>query len=83
MTAESLKTLSLVSLFVFLFGALGFLVDVLVNAMFLYNEASSLRVYEYLVRTRLFTVTSVTYHLLTAALFAFLALSIVYRWKPT
>ena len=83
MTAESLKTLSLVSFFVLLFGALGFLVAVLVNAIFLYSESPSLAAYEYFVRTKLFTVTSVTYHLLTAALFAGLALSIVYRWKRT
>jgi hypothetical protein len=81
MTAESLKTLSLISLFGFLFSALGFLVAVLLNAIFLYSESASLTTYEYLVRTKLFTLTSVSYYILTAALFAGLALSIVYRWK--
>jgi len=81
MTAESLKTLSLISFFVFLSSALGFLVAVVLNAMFLYNESSSLTAYEYLIRTKLFTLTAVSYYILTAALFAGLALSIVYRWK--
>jgi hypothetical protein len=81
MTAESLKRLSLISLFVFLFSALGFLVAVLLNAIFLYSESASLTAYEYLIETKLFTFTSVSYYLLTAVLFAGLALLIIYRWK--
>ena len=81
MNEETLKTLSLCSFFVFLFGALGFLVAIILNALIFYIEAPSSDIYETLVQTEILAITYIPYYLLTSALFAGLGLFIIYRWK--
>lgn len=80
MNIETLKTLSLCSFFVFLFGALGFLVAFILNAVTFYIEAPTNEMYQTLVETQIFSITYIPYYLLTSALFAGLGLLIVYRW---
>ncbi len=80
MNEETLKTLSLCSFFVFLFGALGFLVAIILNAVIFYSEAPSSKIYETLVQTEILAITYIPYYLLTSVLFAGLGLFIVYMW---
>jgi protein-S-isoprenylcysteine O-methyltransferase Ste14 len=81
MNGETLKTLSLCSFFVFLFGVIGFLVAIILNALTLYNEASSSDMYETLVQTEIFSITNIPIYLLISVLFAGLGILIVYGWK--
>ena len=81
MNAETLKTISLYAFFVFLFGAIGFIVAIILNALTLYNEASSSDMYETLVQTEIFSITNIPIYLLISALFAGIGLIIVYGWK--
>jgi len=80
MNEETLKTLSLCSFFVFLFGALGFLVAIILNAVIFYSEAPSSNIYETLVQTEILAITYIPYYLLISVLFAGLGLFIAYRW---
>jgi hypothetical protein len=81
MDGETLKTLSFCSFFVFLFGALGFLVAVILNALTFYVEAPSNDLYVALVRSEILAVKYAPFYLLTAVLFAGLGIVIVYLWK--
>jgi H+/Cl- antiporter ClcA len=81
MNGETLKTLSLCSFFVFLFGVLGFLVAIILNAAIFYVETRTTDMYVALVQSEILAVTYIPYYLLTAVLFAVLGLLIIYRWK--
>jgi hypothetical protein len=81
MNEEAVKTLSLGSLFVFLFGALGFLVAIILNALTIYIRASSNDMYETLVQIEILATKSIPYYLLTALLFVVLGLFLVYSLK--
>jgi hypothetical protein len=81
MNEEAFKTLSLGSLFVFLFGALGFLVAIILNALTIYIRASSNDMYETLVQTEILATKSIPYYLLAAVLFVILGLFLVYSLK--
>jgi hypothetical protein len=83
MDGETLKTLSFCSLFVFLFGALGFVVGIILNALTFYIETSSNQMYTFLVESKIFAITSIPYYLLAAVLFAGLGVFIVYMWNRT
>ena len=81
MNEETLKTLSLCSFFVFLFGVIGFLIAILLNAASFYIEASSTNVYSAMIQTKLFVITSIPYYRLTSVLFAGIGLLIIHIWK--
>ena len=80
MNMETLKTVSLCSFFVFLFGALGFLVAIFLNAVTFYIEAPTPDMYETMVQTEILAIKYIPYYLLTSVLFAGLGLFIVYMW---
>jgi len=81
MNMESLKTLSLCSFFVFLFGALGFLVSIILNALIFYIKTPSVDTYEILVHNEILAIKYIPYYLLISVLFAGLGLFIVYMWR--
>jgi hypothetical protein len=83
MDGETLKTLSFCSLFVFLFGALGFVVGIILNAITFYVETTTNQTYTFLVKSKIFAATYIPYYLLTAVLFAGLGVFIVYMWNRT
>jgi len=81
MNEETPKTLSLCSFFVFLFGALGFLGAIILNAAIFYIEAPTIKMYESLVETEILTIKYIPYYLLVSVLFAGLGLLILYVWR--
>jgi hypothetical protein len=80
---ETLETLSFCSFFVFLFGALGFVVGIIMNALMFYVETSSNQMYAFLVESKIFASIYIPYYLLAAVLFAGLGIFIVYMWNRT
>jgi hypothetical protein len=80
MKEQTLK-ISLYSCFVLLFGVLGFLVGVLLNAVSLYSDSNSSETYRFLIRTYLFAATSIPNYLLIATLFAVSGILVIYKWK--
>ena len=81
MNMETLKTLSLCSFFVSLFGTLGFLVAFLLNALTFYIEAPTPKMYETMVQTEILSITYIPYYLLASVLFAGLVIFVVYMMK--
>lgn len=81
MNEETLKTLSLQSFFVFLFGAIGFLVAIILNVTIFYAKTDSVDMYVFLVHTQIFAIKYIPYYLLVSVLFAGLKLLIVYMWR--
>ena len=71
----------LYSCFVLLFGALGFLVAVLLNIVLLYNDSNSSETYRILIRNYLFSGPSIPYYLVIVALFVVFGIFVIYRWK--
>lgn len=83
MNEETLKTLGSCFIFVFLFGASGFLVATIVNAIKVYVESRAVEMYYIWVKTQMFSGTFLPYYLLAGILFAGVALFIVYLESPT
>jgi len=81
MNEETLKTLSLRSFLVFLFGTSGFLVAIVMNASVFYIETNSVDGYEFLVRTQILAIKYIPFYLLVTVLFAGLALFLLYSWE--
>lgn len=81
MNEETLKTLSFCSFFVFLFGVLGFLIAIILNAVSFYIEATSTEAYSAMIQTKLFASSATPYYLATAILFAGIGILIIYMWK--
>jgi hypothetical protein len=82
MNEETLKTLALCSIFVFLFGASGFLVASIINAANVYINSLTVEMYYIWVKS-MFSGKYLPYYLITGILFAGIALLIVYLWSPT
>ena len=81
MINETRKTFFLGSFFVFLFGALGFLIAIILNAIKFYIEAPTNNAYLILVETRIFSNIYSPYYLLASALFAGLGIFTIYVMK--
>jgi hypothetical protein len=82
MNLETLKTLYLCSFFVFLFGALGFIVAINLDALMLYIEAPTSDIYETLIQTELFSINSISIYLLISVSFPGLGLIIYWLKNP-
>ena len=78
---ETLKTLSFCSFFIFLFGALGFLVAIILNASIFYIETPSSELYVALVQSEILAATYFPYYLLTSILFAGLGIVVIYMMR--
>ena len=63
----------------FLFGALGFLVAIILNAAIFYAKTDSVDTYVLLVRTEILAIKYIPYYFLVAVLFAGLGLFILFR----
>jgi hypothetical protein len=80
---DTLKTLSLCSFFVFIFGTSGFLVTIILNTSKAYIELPSNQMYENWVATQLFSIKYIPYYLLMGIMFAGLGLFLIYRLKQS
>jgi hypothetical protein len=83
MNQETVETLGLCSIFVFLFGVAGFIVASLVTAATVYVNSRTVEIYYNWVKTQMFSGTYLPYYLLTGILFAGLGLFIIYLSSPT
>jgi hypothetical protein len=81
MVTETFKTLLLDSFFVFLFGVLGFLIAIILNALRFYVEAPTNNAYLILVVTRILSFVYFPYYLLASTLFAGLGIFSLYIFK--
>ena len=81
MNKETLETLSLYSFFVCLFGVLGSLIAIMLNALSFYIEAPTISAYSAMIKTKLFANTFILYYLFTAMLFAGIGLLVIFIWK--
>jgi hypothetical protein len=83
MNMETVETLGLCSIFVFLFGVSGFIVAALVNAATVYANSDTVEMYYRWVKTQMFSGTYLPYSLLAGILFAGIGLFVIYLSSPT
>ena len=65
----------------FLFGALGFLVAIILNVAIFHAKTNSVETYVFLMHTEILAIKYIPYYLLASVLFAGLGLFIVYSWR--
>jgi len=81
MSAKSSQTVLLSFLFVLNMAGIGFLTAIIVNTIIFYINSSTAKNYSNLIKTKLFVPQYIADYLLTAMVFAIIALIIIYVWK--
>jgi hypothetical protein len=79
MNEETIKTFVLCAFFVFFFGALGFLVASIINAVKIYIESLAVEMYYIWVETKMFATSYLLYYLLGGFLFSVVALFFIHE----
>ena len=83
MDSKSFQTVLLTFLFVLNMAGIGFLIAIIVKAVEFYIDSSSAATYSYLIRSKLFAPQYIPDYLLTAVMFAVIAVILIYVWKQT
>lgn len=81
MSSKSFQTVLLSFLFVLNMAGIGFLSAIIVKTIIFYINSSTAKVYSNLVKTKLFAPQYIAEYLLTAIIFAVIALILIYVWK--